>query len=318
MRSVSSRLRGLWHSVVDYRVENPGLKLLALLLATLLFAISRQPISDVRLVGVQLEYRGLAQGLEISGGEVNETVSVRLRGPRDIVRNIMPNQIAVVADMTNKESGDRVIQLKTRDVSAPEGIEVLQIDPGTIRLRIEPTTRKRVKVDPDVVGQVKDGFEIYRVTINPPIVEIQGPESQVAQVESVSTESIQLFERTSSFVASVDVDHPNHSIRVVTPGLISLAFEIGEVRSHRKLSVPVSLAGQDARARLLTPAVMVELYGPRTLLDSLTPERIRVEIQASGAEGADGQVVPKVVLPAEIRNRVEITSLTPPEVRFKP
>ena len=317
MRSVSSRLRGFWHSIINYRVENPGLKLLALLLATLLFAISRQPISDVRLVGVQLEYRGLPQGLEISGGEVNETVSVRLRGPRDIVRNIMPNQIAVVADMSNKEPGDRVVQLKTRDVSAPEGIEVLQIDPGTIRLRIEPTTRKRVKVDPEVVGQVKDGYEIYRVTIDPPIVEIQGPESQVAQVESVSTESIQLFERTGSFVASVDVDHPNHSIRVVTPGLISMAFEIGEVRSRRKLSVPVSVVDQNAGIRLLTPTVTVELYGPRTLLDSLTPERIRVEIQTSGDDGDEGHAVPRVVLPVDIRNRIEVTSLTPAEVRFR-
>lgn len=317
MRSVSSRLRSLWHSIINYRVENPGLKLLALLLATLLFAISRQPISDVRLVGVQLEYRGLAQGLEISGGEVNETVSVRLRGPRDIVRNIMPNQIAVIADMSNKEPGDRVIQLKTRDVSAPEGIEVLQIDPGTIRLRIEPTTRKRVKVAPDVVGTVKDGYEIYRVSIDPPIVEIQGPESQVAKVESVSTESIQLFERTSSFVATVDVDHPNHSIRVVTPGLISLSFEIGEVRSRRKLSVPVSIVDQNAGTRLLTPSVMVELYGPHTLLDSLTPEQIRVEIQPGGGAGDDGSAVPRVVLPAEMRNRIEVTSLTPAEVRYR-
>lgn len=317
MRSVSSRLRGFWQSIINHRIENPGLKLLALVLATLLFAISRQPISDVRLVGVQLEYRGLAQGLEISGGEVNETVSVRLRGPRDIVRNIMPNQIAVVADMSNKEPGDRVIQLKTRDVSAPEGIEVLQIDPGTIRLRLEPTTRKRVKVEPDVVGKVREGYEIYRVTIDPSFVEIQGPESQVAQVESVSTESIQLFERTSSFVVSVDVDHPNHAIRVVTPGLISLSFEIGEVRSRRTLSVPVSLVGPDAGARVLTPAVMVELFGPRTLIDSLTPDRIRVEIQSSDATGNEGQAAPKVILPVEIRNKVEVTSLTPAEVRFR-
>jgi hypothetical protein len=309
------RLRGIWHSIVNYRVENPGLKLLALVLATLLFAISRQPISEVRLVGVQLEYRGLAQGLEISGGEVNETVSVRLRGPRDLVRNIMPNQVAVVADMSNKEPGDRVIQLKTRDVSAPEGIEVLQIDPGTIRLRLEPTTRKRVKVVPDLVGQVKEGFEIYHVSIDPPMVEIQGPESQVAQVESVSTESIQLFERTSSFAASVDADHPNHSIRVVTQRLISLSFEIGESRSHRKLTVPVSW--ESAGSRLLTPTVTVDLYGPRTLIESIAPESVRVEMQSAEVTGDEGHGVPKVILPAEIRNRVEITGMTPPEIRFK-
>jgi len=317
MRSVSSRIRGLWHAIINYRVENPGLKLLAVLLATLLFAISRQPVSDVRLVGVQLEYRGLAQGLEISGGEVNETVSVRLRGPRDVVRNIMPNQIAVVADMSNKEPGDRVIQLKTRDVSAPEGIEVLQIDPGTIRLRIEPTTRKRVKVEPDIVGQVKEGYELYRVTIDPPIVEIQGPESQVAQVESVSTESVQLYDRSAPFRASVDVDHPNHSIRVVTPGLISLSFEVGEVRAQRKINVPVQWLDQNSGSRLLTPVVAVELSGPRAVLDAITPEQVRVELRTGSATAGEGDAIPNVVLPASLNGRIEVRSLTPPEVKFR-
>jgi hypothetical protein len=101
MKSVSSWVRGLFHRLRYYRIENPGLKLFALFLASLLFVISRQPLSDVRLVGVQLEYRGLAQGLEISG-DMNQSVSVRLRGPRDVVRNIMPNQIAVVADLATK------------------------------------------------------------------------------------------------------------------------------------------------------------------------------------------------------------------------
>lgn len=316
MKSVSSRLRSFWHSIINYRIENPGLKLLAVLLATLLFAISRQPVSDVRLVGVQLEYRGLAQGLEISGGEVNQTVSVRLRGPRDLVRSVMPNQIAVVADMSNKEPGDRVIQLKTSDVSSPEGIEVLRVDPGTIRLRIEPTTRRQVRVEPDIVGDVRQGYELYHVGIDPQVVEIQGPESQVAEVKSVSTESVQLFDRTAPFRVSVDVDHPNHSIRVVTPGPISLSFEIGEIRTTRRVDVPVRLANQAAGRKLSTAAVAIELFGPRSLVESIVPEQIRVEVQAPANPG-DDSVVPNVVLPPECKGRIEVKSLTPGEVRFR-
>ncbi len=317
MRSIPSRFRGVWHAIISYRVENAGLKLLAVVLASLLFAISRQPVSDAHLVGVQLEYRGLAQGLQISGGEANQTVSVRLRGPRDVVRNIMPNQIAIVADMSNKEPGERVIQLKTTDVAAPEGIEVLEVDPGTIRLRIEPTTRKRVKVDPDVIGDVGQGYELYHVTIEPPTVEIQGPESQVAEVESVSTESVQLVDRTAPFRASVDVDHPNHSIRVVTSGPIALSFEIGEKRTTRKVDVPVRWVDQSAGGRLLTPTITVELFGPRSLVESLVPEQIHVELQLASTSPQEHSAVPRVVLPAETKGRIEVKSLTPGEVRFK-
>src|SRR5438552_16285383 len=105
----------LFNRLRHYHIENKGLKLLALLIAFLLFIASRQPISDVRLVGVPLEFRGIKQGLEISG-DVSQTVSVRLRGPQDVMRNIMPNQLAVVANLNNKEPGERMVQRKTADV----------------------------------------------------------------------------------------------------------------------------------------------------------------------------------------------------------
>src|SRR5437868_11709516 len=89
-----SKLSRFFNRLRHYHIENKGLKLLALLIAFLLFIASRQPISDVRLVGVPLEFRGIKQGLEISG-DVSQTVSVRLRGPQDVMRNIMPNQLAV-------------------------------------------------------------------------------------------------------------------------------------------------------------------------------------------------------------------------------
>ena len=311
MKPASSWLRGVFQRVRYYRIENFGLKLLALFLASLLFVISRQPMSDVRLVGVQLEYRGLGQGLEISG-DMNQSVSVRLRGPRDIVRNIMPNQIAVVADLRKKEPGDRVIQLKTSDVARPDSVEVLQLDPATIRLRIEPTTRRRVKVAPELIGKVAEGFEVYQVVVDPPMVDIQGPQSQVGQVEAVTTESVQLAGRTANFRANVDVDHPNHAIRVVTPGAISLSVEIGEYRTTRRVSnLPVRWLDEPAGARLLTPAVDVELFGPRSLVGTLGPDQINVELRTSNS------ATPEVILPVEARGRIEVRKMTPAQVKFR-
>ena len=98
--------RPLSEGIRHTRIENISLKLLAVGVATLLFAVSRQPTSDVGLEHVPLEFRGVAQGLEITG-EVDQTVSVRLRGPRDVVRGLMPNQIAVVADISGKERATR-------------------------------------------------------------------------------------------------------------------------------------------------------------------------------------------------------------------
>src|SRR5262252_1779741 len=158
--------------------ENVWLKLLALLLAVLLFALSRQPPTDVRLAGAPLEFRGLKSGLEI-GSEVEPTVSVRLRGPRDVVRNVTPNQIAVIADLTSKEPGERVVQLRTADVTRPEGVEVLRVDPASVTLQLEPTLRKAIEVRPQFRGELPRGLEMYTVEATPSSVEIEGPQSAV-------------------------------------------------------------------------------------------------------------------------------------------
>jgi len=209
--------------------ENVWLKLLALLLAVILFALSRQPPTDVRLAGVPLEFRGLGSGLEI-GSEVEPTVSVRLRGPRDVVRSVTPNQIAVIADLTNKESGERVVQLRTVDVTKPEGVEVLRIDPASVTLQLELTSHKAIEVKPQFRGELARGLELYSVQASPPTVEIEGPQSAVGRLTSISTESVPLDNKTASFHTTVDVEPPNHFIRVVTAGPVVLSVELGPRR----------------------------------------------------------------------------------------
>lgn len=226
-----SKLSRFFNQLRHYHIENKGLKLLSLLIAFLLFFAARQPMSDVRLVGVPLEFRGIGPGLEISG-DISQTVSVRLHGPRDVIRNIIPNQLAAIANLNDKEQGERVVQLKTADVLRPDGVEVLRIEPASIKLRIEPTRTRVIPIEPRFIGKLATGLEIYRALPDPATVEIAGPESHVNQIERAPTESIQLEGRTASFTTVVDVDVPDHAIRVTTPSSIKISVEIGPRRSE--------------------------------------------------------------------------------------
>ena len=170
-------------------VENLGLKLLALALAGLLFAISRQPVSEVRLTGVQIEYRGRTHGVEISN-DSEQTVSLRLRGPRNVVRSLLPTQLSVIADLTGKEPGDRVVQLVMDDSSLPDNTRVLQIEPSTIKIRLEPTIRKSIPIEARVSGQVDADREMYGLRYEPQTIEIEGPRSLVEKTSKVMTETV--------------------------------------------------------------------------------------------------------------------------------
>ena len=305
----------LWNRVRRVQVENKKLLALALLMAVALFAVSRQPISDVKLFNVPLEYHGQRADVEISG-EITQTVSVRVRGPRDLVRGLTPTQLSVIADLTNKEAGDRVVQLRPDDVSLPEsGIQVIQIEPASLRLVLEPKIKKRVTVEAQYTGQLAEGVEFYSAKAEPPTVELEGAQSQLGKVTRVLTESVNLSGRNASFQTMLDVETPHPSLRVLTPDPIKLSVEIGERRSFKRFAnVAVQWLNPLPGGRLLTKTVAVELYGPNSAVDAIQPTALRAEITADSNATT---VLPKIILPANSDPRIEVRSIIPNEVKLK-
>jgi len=308
----------LWHRLRHLHVEHKGLKLLSLGLAILLFIVSRQPVSDVKLFNVPLEYRGQSANVEISG-DVEQTVSVRVRGPRDFVRSLMPNQLSVVADLSNKEPGERVVQLHAEDVSLPDNsIRVIQIEPASIRLTLEPKVRKRVAVQAQFMGQLADGLEIYHTAVEPPEVELEGPQSQINKVNLVLTETVNLTGRNKDFQTVVDVETPHRSLRVLNASPIKLWVEVGEKRESRRLpGVPVVWGGQTSGGRLLTKTVEVELHGPRSSVEALQAKDLRAEVGAVNWADGVGLARPTVILPDDADERIVVRDFFPKEVKLK-
>jgi len=299
-----------FHRLRHTRIENKGLKALSLALAILFFIISQQPIADMQVSGVRIEYRGLNSGVEL-GGDVEQTVSVRLSGPRNVVRSLSPNDLLVIADLTNKEPGERFIHLKVDESFLPDKVDVVQIEPANIRIRLEPTATKRVKVEAQLRGLVAEGREIYRVNLDPEVIEIEGPQSLVGKIDRLLTETVNLEDRAASFQTSVDVEAPQNSLRVKTPGPIKLLVEIGEERAKRLINIPVRWLDKSADERLLTKSVEVEVYGPRSIVESLSADDLRAEIRVAGLPPDASSVTPSIQKPAN----VEVIKTIPREVK---
>lgn len=299
--------------------KSAGLKLLSLLLAFILFLISRQPFSDMRLVGVPVEFTGLQQGMEIVGDEnVTPTVSVRLRGPRDVVRGLLPNQLAVTANLSNKEPGERVVQLKPQNVLVPDGIEVMQIEPANIRLQLEHTSQKMVQVEPQFLGTPPDNFEIYQVQIEPPLLGIEGPQSYLANLTQVKTESINLREQRHSFKTTLDVELPQPSLRVINRASVTLTVELGERRTSRTLNdLPIQMMGASGSLRASTKVVSVTLFGPQSVVENLHANDVRVEANLAELPVNSDTLPVRLRLPGNLTKQVEIKSLNPSSITIK-
>jgi YbbR domain-containing protein len=178
-------------------LRNLQLKLVSLTLAVLLWiALNGEPKSEIGLK-VPLEFRNSPKGVEVLG-ETN-TVDIRLSASSSIVKRIDASEVTASIDLSEWATGERTYSLSESNISVPFGVAVTKITPNKIRLRFEKTERKIVRVHPRVLGKPAEGHIVTAVVCQPERAELEGPASHLAPLESVSTDSLDVSGRSSTF-----------------------------------------------------------------------------------------------------------------------
>jgi YbbR domain-containing protein len=218
MRSPKYWITNNWH-----------LKIVALVLAVMLWmAVANQASSEIGLE-VPLEYRNIPRQLEITGDMTN-TVEVRLRGSSSLIKDITAKDVSTTIDLGKMTRGEKIVPLSPQNVQAPFGAEVIRVNPSSVRFSLERTITKTIPVMPTITGQLPDGYEIGKVEVRPPEVEIEGPESRVNTLSSIATVAIRLDRRQSRVEQTADLDVPDPQIRLLHPSPVSVRVEIRRKR----------------------------------------------------------------------------------------
>jgi len=105
---------------------------LALATAFWFFVNVREQVEVGYLVPLALE--GIPPRLVIDGAPL-EAVYVRLRGSRQAVEGIEPQQLRVRVDLAAVRAGGNIIPLAAPQVVAPRGVTVVGISPPAVNLR---------------------------------------------------------------------------------------------------------------------------------------------------------------------------------------
>jgi YbbR domain-containing protein len=210
----------------DLLLHNWHLKLISLVLATVLWAqVARTPTSEIG-VSVLLEYQNIPAKTEVYGESTNRA-EVRLRGPSSLLRAVAAQDVSLPIDMSRIEMGqERILSLKNDLVHAPFGVEVVRISPAQVRLSVEPTADKTVRVQPILTGLPQTGFEVEKTTITPGMVEIQGPDSHVKSINTVSTTPISLKGKQATFTETVDLDIQDPVVRIAKATSVKVEVRI--------------------------------------------------------------------------------------------
>jgi hypothetical protein len=192
----------------------------------------------------------------------------------------------------------------------PEDVRIIEVMPRSVTLHLETVVERDVPVEARFEGELPEGFRRLSVTVSPERVRVRGPESHVGAVEKAFTETISLSDlRESRTFQQVAVDIPDHKVAPLDAA-VSVRVEVAEEQLERRFTnVPVRTS---SGAAVVPAGASLLLRGPRSIVESLRPEDVRLVVDPSDG----GPAAPRLSLPPTAQGRVELVSTTPTQFSF--
>jgi len=266
-----------WHPF-----RNVGLKLVALVLGTLLwFTVSGQQ-SDRTVTGVPVVYRNKPQSLELT--DQTNFVDIHVRGIDSQLRGALPRDFEARVDLTGSKAGTQNQVLRTDQVSAPFGLEVTQVDPGSVMTVLELAGSASVPVRPLVDGTPAPGFVVSQVTADPPIVQIVGPARRIVATTSATTDRVAIDGAKTTVTQTVSVGVPDAALRLreAKTARVVVTIEPNGERRFSAVRVVIRNIGPGMRATVEPAVVAVIVRGAESVLARLDARAVAPYVDLSG------------------------------------
>jgi YbbR domain-containing protein len=155
-----------------------------------------------------------------------QSVNVLLRGSKRAIRQVNPYMVDVQVDLNQRQEGPVTINLGRDNVLAPEGLEVVSIEPNTIQIELEREVSTRLPVVPEIIGEAPKGTVFDEPEVFPNQVLVVGPESLLAKFQTLSTRPIDVTGHLSTFEETVAVIPPDPLIQIVQPSKVSVRIPV--------------------------------------------------------------------------------------------
>jgi len=260
------------------------LKLLSLAMALVLWMVVSGEETVERGLRVPLELQQVPAGLELTG-DVPTTVDLRVRGPSGALGRVSPGDVVAVLDLRGAQEGRRLFPLTPEQIRVPFGVQVVQVTPSAIAMAFERSASRQVPVVPAVDGHPAPGYVLGAKSVDPPRVEVVGPESVVKSVTEVLTEPVSVAGARDRVTQTVAIGVLDPSLRLKNARSATVTVQIVPAPLERTVrSRPVHLRGLASTLEAqATPAVVdVGVRASREAMSRIEPDNIVAFIDVAG------------------------------------
>jgi YbbR domain-containing protein len=264
-----------------------------------------------RTMPVTVDVGTVPDGLNLGPAQTDPS-SVMIRGPSSRMDQVT-DVIASIPIDASALNVDREVDLVAVDANGNQ-VPNIRIDPERARVRIAVArvlANRTLPVVPQLLGEPAPGYRITALTISPLIVTLSGEEATITQLETATTEPIDITGRTDDLEATVRIAVPVGA-SVIGTDTVRVMVTIDEEVGTRTYSVGVVLAGQIPGFAYAprTEQVSVILGGPLAALDAVDPLQLVATADVSGFTAGE----PLIVLTVEPPPGLEVVAVSPESV----
>lgn len=241
-----------------------------------------------REVPIETLLQPLPSGLD-AGEPVLEEQTALVSGPASVVSTIVKVQAEVPVDGTGVDVNE-LIPLIPIDAQGNRlgDAERLEVQPPLVRVRVPVFTDRRTKslpVTPVVNGTPAAGFEVASVTVDPPVVNVEGDANDLAGLERLDTAPVIVTGASSELTQEVGLVLPP-GVQAFGGGTVQVTVKLQPVSATRTYQAGLIVVGEraDRRYELSTDRVLVTIAGSVADLDRLGSTSLTLTVDVTGLD----------------------------------
>ncbi|MBC7250317.1 MAG: hypothetical protein H5T62_08525 [Anaerolineae bacterium] len=259
--------------------------------------ISRQVPVEINVLGAP------ALGYSRRTQEVTPE-QVKVSGPESMVQQVERASAEIYLRGSEKETLEREVHLSARDANGdPVGWVKLEPPTASVRIPIEQQHGfKEVAVRAVITGQVRSGYWVSSVSVEPTTVTIIGSPAALKQIPGyVETTAIDVSGAEESISQRVPLALPN-GVAVLGEQAVTVKVNVTAIQGGLTVQRELVIQGLEDgyQARPSPDTVDVILSGPLPKLEALRQGDVVVILNLFGLEEGTHQVTPKVLAPEDI------------------
>jgi len=294
--------------------SNLGLKSFSLLASVVLFSLVHSEEAAERSFSVDvMALLPPPEHGEMLVSERPDQVKVTLRGAKSQINTLDRDTLGPI-QMDVGHAKSRYFHFDEADIEVPAGVQIVRIDPPSVKLTWAKRGNKAVSVKARLTGSPQKGFSVKDpVGIVPEQAALSGPVTVLESISSVYTDVVSLDGLgQGKHERRIPLEPLPDYVTYETGKAVIVRMEIIPEVGERKLPRLEIAAVGGGEARFRPRRVAVTLRGPRYLLEDIEPEDIVPYVDISDLSANEGAQTRKVMLRG-LPESVEAIRITPAE-----